>query len=101
MLRRLFTAWRGHTGGKVLKALGHWEASHSGLGPAFRWWRRTVQHLREANVQAQQHRQKHACRAAFQVMLRLTTVWQELWNPVCCMRRSPAESGVTVILGSA
>ena len=67
MVRRLFAAWRGHTGGKVLKALGHWEASHNGLGLAFRWWRRTVQHLREADMQAQQHLQQHACRAAFQV----------------------------------
>ncbi len=65
-LRRIFTAWRAQGGQKVLKALAHWESSQSGTGPAFRWWRRVVQHLHEADQQAQQHRQQHACRAAFQ-----------------------------------
>ncbi len=73
-LRRIFTAWRAQGGQKVLKALAHWESSQSGTGPAFRWWRRVVQHLREADQQAQQHRQQHACRAAFQARMRTPCV---------------------------
>ena len=69
-LRRIFTAWRAQGGQKVLKALAHWESCQSGTGPAFRWWRRVVQHLHEADQQAQQHRQHHACRAAFQARMR-------------------------------
>ncbi len=68
-LRRIFTAWRAQGGQKVLKALAHWETCQSGTGPAFRWWRRVVQHLHEADQQAQQHRQQHACRAAFQARM--------------------------------
>lgn len=68
-LRRIFTAWRTQGGQKVLKALAHWETSQSGTGPAFRWWRRVVQHLHEADQQAQQHRHQHACRAAFQARM--------------------------------
>ena len=67
MLRRIFLAWRAQGGQKLLTALAHWESSQSGLGTAFRWWRRVVVHLHEADDLAQQHRQQHACRAAFQV----------------------------------
>lgn len=68
-LRRIFTAWRAQGGQKMLKALAHWESSQPGPGPAFRWWRREVQHLHAADQQAQQHRQQHACRAAFQARM--------------------------------
>ena len=66
MLRRILNSWRALGGQKLLTALAHWESSQSGLGPAFRWWRRVVLHLRDAGHVAQQHRQQHACRAAFQ-----------------------------------
>ena len=66
MLRRILKSWRALGGQKLLTALAHWESSQSGLGPAFRWWRRVVLHLRNADHVAQQHRQHHACRAAFQ-----------------------------------
>lgn len=66
VLRRIFTAWRAQGGQKLLTALAHWESCQSGLGPAFRWWRHVVVHLRQADCTAQQHRQQHACRAAFQ-----------------------------------
>ena len=65
--RRVFKAWRAQGGQKLLKALSHWETSQSGAGPAFRWWRRVVQHLHDAHHRAEQHRRHHACRAAFQV----------------------------------
>ena len=68
-VHRVFTAWRAQGGQKALKALAHWESSQSGTGPAFRWWRCVVQHLHEADQQAQQHRQQHACRAAFQARM--------------------------------
>lgn len=67
-VRRVFSAWRAQGGDKVLKALAHWE-TQSGLGPAFRWWRRVVQHLREADQLAEGHRRHHACRAAFQASM--------------------------------
>ena len=70
-VHRVFTAWRAQGGQKALKALAHWESSQSGTGPAFRWWRRVVQHLHEADQQAQQHRQQHACRAAFQARMHI------------------------------
>lgn len=66
MLRRILKSWRALGGQRLLTALAHWESSQSGLGPAFRWWRRVVLHLRNADHVAQQHRQHHACRAAFQ-----------------------------------
>ena len=66
MLRRILNSWRVLGGQKLLTALAHWESSQSGLGPAFRWWHRVVLHLRDADHLAQQHRQQHACRAAFQ-----------------------------------
>ena len=66
MLRRILTAWRAQGGQQVLTALAHWESSQSGLGAAFRWWRRVVVHLRNADHIAQQHRQQHASRGAFQ-----------------------------------
>lgn len=66
MLLRILKSWRALGGQKLLTALAHWESSQSGLGPAFRWWRRVVLHLHDADHVAQQHRQQHACRAAFQ-----------------------------------
>lgn len=66
VLRRIFTAWRAQGGQKFLTALAHWESCQSGLGPAFRWWHHVVRHLHDADCTAQQHRQQHACRAAFQ-----------------------------------
>ena len=66
MLRRILTSWKALGGQKLLTALAHWESLQSGLGPAFRWWRHVVLHLRNADHVAQQHRQQHACRAVFQ-----------------------------------
>lgn len=66
VLRRILKSWRVLGGQKLVTAVAHWESSQPGLGPAFRWWRRVVLHLRHANDVALGHRQQHACRAAFQ-----------------------------------
>ena len=84
MMRRIFAAWKAQGSKEMLKALGHWEATQSGLGSFFRWWRRVVQHLHEADCQAEQHRQQHACRAAFQARL-LHCLYKEALDFSLCM----------------
>ena len=58
-----------------------------------RWWRQVVQHLAAAEEVAEAYQQKHACRAAFQVRLRLSLV-QSCVTQLASCRPVPAASGV-------
>ena len=82
----------------LLADVGAWPGTNSApvlclLPLLCRWWRQVVQHLAAAEEVAEAYQQKHACRAAFQVRLRLSLVQSCVTRLASC-RPVPAASGV-------